>query len=274
MQSFHMPPTGFGPGTQGEEADKELQYMVMPSGMRTYVPHYPEADDPLRVLPARAMLAEVARAATSVAEMGGQVSFDLTGLDRENRAFIAETLGEGEVSARVTGPEARVIQESVFAGVWTVRGDALDRLVVAHIPGSVRSLAHRGERPAAGSALPQGRGVVNAPALLHELLDKSAASARTHVVNLTLLPHTEEDLGWLDAALGLGSVTLLSRGYGNCRVTATATPRVWRVQFYNSMDSLILDTFEVTPVPEVVLAADEDLEDSGERIREVLEAVK
>ena len=95
-----------------------------------------------------------------------------------------------------------------------------------------------------------------------------------HCINLTLLPHTEEDLAWLEAALGTGSVEILSRGYGNCRVTATATPQVWRVQFFNSMDTSILDTYEVTAVPEVVLAATEDLADSGERLLEVLEAIR
>jgi hydrogenase-1 operon protein HyaF len=86
------------------------------------------------------------------------------------------------------------------------------------------------------------------------------------VVNFTLLPHTEDDLSWLDAALGEGAVTILSRGYGNCRVTATALAGVWRVQFFNSMDTLILDTLEVTDMPEVVLAAPEDLSDSARRL--------
>ena len=108
-----------------------------------------------------------------------------------------------------------------------------------------------------------------------ELEDKSAThdGDAPHVVNLTLLPHTEEDLAWLDTALGLGSVDILSRGYGNCRVTATALHNVWRVQFFNSMDTLILDTFEVTPLPEVALAAPEDLTDSAERVAEVLGAI-
>ena len=119
--------------------------------------------------------------------------------------------------------------------------------------------------------------MVNAPALLVELIDKSAhfaPGAEAHVVNLTLLPHTEADLEWLDAALGAGSVSILSRGYGNCRIEATAQAHVWRVQFFNSMDVLILDTFEVTAMPEVALAAPEDLADSGARILEVLEAIR
>ncbi|MEE3069707.1 MAG: hydrogenase expression/formation C-terminal domain-containing protein, partial [Pseudomonadota bacterium] len=79
---------------------------------------------------------------------------------------------------------------------------------------------------------------------------------------------------WLDARLGEGSTDILSRGYGNCRVTATALNHVWRVQFFNSMDVLILDTFEVTAIPEVTVAAPEDLTDSGERLVEVLEAIR
>ena len=39
------------------------------------------------------------------------------------------------------------------------------------------------------------------------------------------------------------------------------------------MDTLILDTFEVTGMPEVAIAAAEDLKDSGERIEEVREAI-
>jgi len=95
-----------------------------------------------------------------------------------------------------------------------------------------------------------------------------------HVVNLSLLPHTPEDLDWLAEALGEGATTILSRGYGNCRITACAQPQVWRVQFYNSTDQLILDTFEVSEIPEVALAAPEDLADSAGRIREVIEAIR
>ena len=118
---------------------------------------------------------------------------------------------------------------------------------------------------------------VNAPSLLVELEDKSSGfvtEADVQAINLTLLPHTEQDLNWLDAALGKGSVDILSRGYGNCRITATALAHVWRVQFFNSMDTLILDTFEVCAIPEVALAAPEDLTESGERILDVLEAIR
>jgi len=37
---------------------------------------------------------------------------------------------------------------------------------------------------------------------------------------------------------------------------------------------LILDTIEITPMPEVVMAAREDFEDSAARLIEVLEVLK
>ena len=35
VSNFHLPPVGFGPGSQSDE-DEELGYMQLPSGMRTY----------------------------------------------------------------------------------------------------------------------------------------------------------------------------------------------------------------------------------------------
>ena len=172
---------------------------------------------------------------------------------------------------------AIAVQESVFAGVWTLKSATADYIEVAEIPAAVLANPFAAHRPGLGHKAPLAPGVVNAPPMLVELLDKSAAfdpEAPLHVINLSLLPHTEEDLVWLDQAAGEGAVTILSRGYGNCRVTATSIPHVWRVQFFNSMDTLILDTFEVTTLPEVALAAREDLADSGARILQVLEAIR
>lgn len=276
VQNFHLPPTGFGPGSQPDEGEG-FDYMALPSGMRTYAPHMPEVEDAAPLAPALALLGELGAACDRVAAGGRPESLDLAGLDAANRALIAETLGQGEVSIRARGIPAVAIQESVFAGVWVLKGAGLDRVEVAPIPLLAQERAFQPQRPALGEKAARPGDIANAPALLVELQDKARAyrgPADLHVVNLTLLPHTEGDLAWLDAALGEGSVTILSRGYGNCRLTALAEPFLWRVQFFNSMDTLILDTFEVTAMPEVALAAPEDLADSGERIREVLEAIR
>ncbi len=274
IRDFQIPSTGFGPGSQPAPEDgAELEYMELPSDMRTYAPRIPmvEADDALA--PALDLMRAVADAAVSVAAGSKPRTFDLLSLDAANRRLVAETLGEGEVAIKIRGIPALSVQESVFAGIWCVTGSDIDRIEVATVPEAARDQAF--DASVERSEAPAGAGVVNAPALLVELDDKSASFAgEMHVVNLTLLPHTDEDLLWLDARLGRGATDILSRGYGNCRVKSTATPHVWRVQFFNSMDTLILDTFEVTDVPEVAIAAPEDLADSAKRLIEVIEAIQ
>ncbi|TDE40281.1 hydrogenase expression/formation protein [Antarcticimicrobium sediminis] len=278
VNNFQLPPVGFGPGSQPPEEDgAELEFLPMPQDMRTYTTHLPEVEVDDHLNPALDLLAQIAAACATAGETGQGAEFDLSILDAANRALIAETMGAGEVAMKLHGIPAIAIQESVFAGVWMLKAAGMDVIEVGDVPHLVRVRAFEPRKQAGLSATPRQPGVVNAPPLLVELMDRSARltpGAEVHVVNLTLLPHTEQDLDWLDEALGQGAGDILSRGYGNCRVTATALVNVWRVQFFNSMDTLILDTFEVTEMPEVALAAAEDLVDSGERIQEVLEAIQ
>ena len=67
-----------------------------------------------------------------------------------------------------------------------------------------------------------------------------------------------------------GTVTVLSRGFGNCRISSTAARHVWRVQYFNNMQTLILNTIEVTPMPEVALAAHEDLLETRDRLADLV----
>jgi hydrogenase-1 operon protein HyaF len=130
--------------------------------------------------------------------------------------------------------------------------------------------AHRVEQ--SKEAIPSG--VLNAPPLLAEINDKVSEyrpGIDSHVINLTLLPQTEEDLGYLIARLGEGPLTILSRGYGNCRISSTAVENVWWVQYFNSQDKNILNTLEIGGVPEVAAAAVEDLQDSAERLGQMME---
>jgi hydrogenase-1 operon protein HyaF len=123
------------------------------------------------------------------------------------------------------------------------------------------------------SAPPLNQGIMNAPAILNELIERSSkhqAGQSAHVINLSLLPMSPEDLQYLFDAFGTGTVSILSRGYGNCRITSTRLANVWWVQYFNSMDQIILNTIEVVDVPEVALAANEDYQESAERLSEWL----
>jgi hydrogenase-1 operon protein HyaF len=93
-------------------------------------------------------------------------------------------------------------------------------------------------------------------------------------MNLSLLPATPDDLLWLDEQLGRISFSILSRGFGNCRITATALPYVWWVQYFNDMEKLILNSVEIVDVPAVALAAIEDYEETTTRLAEWIESLE
>ncbi len=278
------PPVGYGPGSQPDEETDGLACLTMPSGMRVYEAHLPEIDDPARLAPALATL-EAIRAALAAWKPGDSTTVALGQLDAANRALVDETLGEGEVAIVVEAAGERIeIQEATCAGVWRVRGvstvagKARERIEIAAFPRGALVRAFPRAWPIdldhAAAARP---GVVNAPAILTEIAHRSREhrpGMTPHVINLSLLPHTPEDLALIEAGLGRGGVTILSRGYGNCRIDATATAGVWRVRYYTSADTLILDSFEVTDVPEVACAAPEDIADSAGRLADILAALR
>ena len=232
--------------------------------------------------PPRAGLAFLQRLGDVLSEhLAGQMPqvLDLAGLDRAGRQFVEETLGEGEVSILTRGLEEARIQETALAGVWRLQlvdagGRVLRHVIeVADVPGLVRATAFVGAKTGVSSPSAVPEGVMNAPAVLTELEAQAASwqnGQSAHVVNLTLLPQTEEDLEFLGSQLGRGPVTVLTRGYGNCRITATALQNVWWVQHFSAEDQLILNTLEITDVPVAALAAQEDIDDSRERLADIL----
>jgi hydrogenase-1 operon protein HyaF len=202
----------------------------------------------------------------------------LAGVDAEILDEVNEVLGSGEVSALITEPQVVRIQESAFAGLWRMQATgeggriASDFIEVGPIPNIVLdALARVG--PYTREPATPGPGVMNGPSLLQELISVSKvyrAGEPSHVVNLALLPVTRPDLDYLAEHLGRGPVTIVSRGYRKCRITSTALPYAWWVQYFNSTDELIVNTLEVVDVPVVALAGEEDFEDSIERLREWL----
>ncbi|MCB1759102.1 MAG: hydrogenase expression/formation protein [Gammaproteobacteria bacterium] len=284
MKDFSIPMGGGGPGSQPPEQDgAELEILQLPQGMETYrMPELPEADSLTGLEGARALLDRLREALDTVA--GGveqPPEIDLAGLGGAELGLIDQLLGEGEVSAIYRGQGEVRMQESVLAGVWRVRyldaaGDLMrDTIEVGPIPAIVaRATFAKACNRIDGTTDDLPTGVINAPPLLAEINDKVPAyrpGRRPHVINLTLLPQTEQDLELLADRLGEGGVSILSRGYGNCRIRSTAVAHVWWVQYFNSQDANILNTLEIGGVPEVACAAPEDIRDSRVRLQEMLE---
>lgn len=286
MKDFPIPLVALGPGTQHE--DETLDYLPLPKDMTTYRPPVlPEPEELVGLDQARQALQQVLALLERGAEGGAPGMVPLGPLAPRDFRVINQVLGEGEASAIVQlgagNLEVRV-QESVFAGVWRLmtwrHEEGHDSVLVddAIEVGPVPSLFAATAVEDVWATWPQWSGplppnVQNAPLLVDEIRDQVARwqpGQLSHVVNLTLLPVTPEDIGFLDHQLGTGRVLMLSRGYGNCRISNTRLPNCWRVVYYNSMDKVILNTVEVVDMPEVAMAAPEDLRDSHERLGEVM----
>lgn len=285
IEKYYGKPIGIpvvGAGSQpAEDGDETFSFIGAPGAMPTFHPPIlPEPDEVENLTAAKALLADLQQGMTQYQVGSRALSYDLMPLDAANLDLVNQVLNEGEVSVVYSGTPTVQIQESVLTGVWRVQTfNAQKQLIadcieVADIPAIVREqgFAHAQAINTDLSQVPLG--VLNAPALITEVAEKSMSwqkGALPHVINLSLLPLSPEDLAFLGERLGVGEVTILSRGYGNCRIGSTRIPNVWWVKYYNSEDALILNTIEVVDVPEVACAAAEDLADSAERLAEILE---
>jgi hydrogenase-1 operon protein HyaF len=201
-------------------------------------------------------------------------------LSADDRALLADILGDGEVSIVAGHDPLWQANETVLAGVWSVRATAPDetiiedRIEIGDAPVMVREAARLYPRDLPTfDAWPPG--VMNAPAVLNEIRERAARwtpGTPNHVINFTLLPMTEEDTAFLTTAIGQSPLTIVSGGYGTARVYLTGTRHVWAVQYLNGVGTIILDTLEIGDPPAAVLAAEQDFEDSAERLAEIMEA--
>lgn len=274
MKPFPLPVVALGAGSQPEDPD--LAYMPLPGEVESFImPALPSSEDVSHLGRAIELIGQLAALAARW-QPGERCVRELAGLNSEELALVNQVLGEGEVSAKALladGGEAR-IQESVFAGVWRVcRFDANgqqtgDSVEVSPIPELLIERAQAASRWL-DALPPMPATLMNAAPIGAELLARQRQALDSpHVINFTLLPVTPDDLAWITELVGEGAVGIFSRGYGKCRVLATALTHVWRVQYFNTMNTLLLDTLEITRIPDVTLADGEDIADSAERLGE------
>ncbi len=268
-----------GPGSQPGKSGDTLSYIDMPGEMATFVaPSIPEPEDVRHLGAAREAMEWLQKSLRTYSPGLPSQLANLSLLDDDNRELVNQVLGEGEVSITCEGEFPARIQESVLAGVWRTfyfdkDGNAVaDLLEVADVPALVTATLDGG--PVDTSIANADQAVAgNARPILVELHAAQAAFAAhgtTHSINLSLLPMSEGELGFLDRRLGRGPIDILSRAYGKCQVISTQSADTWWVRYYNGMGTLILNTIEIARVPEVVVAAAEDLGDSAVRLREIL----
>jgi hydrogenase-1 operon protein HyaF len=281
MKEFPIAVRTIGPGSQPVE-DDVFQYLAMPREMATFrMPSVPERAAVAPLTEARDVLASLLFALDRWDPESGEPGprRDLDDVDAEALAIVNQMLGEGEVSIILDGERRYRIQESVFTGLWRIvahDGDgtpAGDWIEVATMPRIVGAAA-RAASAARIADVATPPDAMNSPALLAEIaaqLKERRPDGAAHVINLTLFPMTPGDHRVLETALPVGPVAIMSRGFGNCRITSTGARDVWRVQYFNNMNTLILNTIEVVEMPEVALAAAEDLADTRTRLSDLVD---
>jgi hydrogenase-1 operon protein HyaF len=270
--------------------DNAPEYLPMPHDMAVFsAPRIPEETDQTLLLAVAQRLRSVLAAmqATDFA-YATDVQEDLCGWPADERALAGDLLGFGEVSAYALqeGICWRV-QETAFPGLWRVLALAgndphdkaaplLEDFLQA---GAIPPVLADTMRASGLTTIPPPdfpADVMNAPSLVHEITMRARnwqEGSRTEILNFTLLPVTGADLEVLYGWLGHREVSILSRGYGNCRLSSTFLNNVWWVQYFNSMDTLILNTLEITAMPEAALAAREDYEDTLARLDAYLQTL-
>lgn len=274
IQSFG----GVGAGSQPEE--EGLEYMSLPHEMNTYrAPLLPEPEEIAHLAAARQVMSELQEALNNYEESKPCYVIPLNHLPAADLKLIAQILGDGEVKILCEGERRIHIQESVMAGIWQVKELTTDdqvtnaSLYVGGIPELVQETITAGTRPAL-EQIEYPDNLMNAPSILTEIGSyqrECVAGGQVHVINLTLLPISQSDQDFLIEKLGSYPVTILSKGYGNCRISSANLRNVWWVRYYNSMDLMILNTIEIVDVPQVAKAAAEDIEDSAKRLRDILQ---
>jgi hydrogenase-1 operon protein HyaF len=276
-----IPITFTGPGSQPlDEEGSQLNFISLPNEMARYrAPEIPEPGQIEHLQGAKAVT-DWLRQALAAYRVGGEPWIaDISPLDAANRELVNQILGEGEVSLKYSDTVKVSMQESVLAGIW--RTFYLDEAGCI-----VRDLIEVCDAPVLARRPPQAKAfvmpsgdtvpgdVINALPIMTELQEQLRCwqpGKLAHVINLTLLPLSAADIQFLAQTLDVGPVETLSRGYGDCQITSTACPGIWWVRYTNSMGTLILNTLEITDIPAVACAAQDDLDDSRRRFSELLE---
>jgi hydrogenase-1 operon protein HyaF len=268
------------PGEAPATVDDQLRLIGMPTGLVRPARAALAADQ--MTAAARSTLNEVLAALRQHARApGAPTRIGFENLDENDKATLADILGEGDVWAKVGSADRfyRIV-ESVLAGIWrleanTADGKTVEWLEVGAAPQPI--LTASAELPRAAIEIPtqMPQGAMNVRPLLTELQERSAAyvpGEDSHIINFTLLPITEVDAEVMTTVLGQIPLVVKSGGYGSSRVYGTGLRHVWAVQYINSMGAVILDTLEIGGVPVAVMAAREDFEDSAERLDEIMQA--
>ncbi|HAU4330322.1 hydrogenase expression/formation protein [Citrobacter freundii] len=270
---FHL----LGPGTQPDDDSFTMNPLPLTCQVNS-APSMAALESCQHSPTVMALLAELRKQLTRRIPAKEEVlGWDLSALNADDLTFLNTLLGEGEVSARIQhadGSESE-IQESIFCGIWRIRRQSSnqqweERLEAGSAPLVLWQAATLNTLPDDTLLPPPVDGLMNGLTLAQELLAHVRNPAtQPHSINLTQLPISDADRLFLTRLCGQGHIQIRTVGYGESQIDATALRHVWHVRCLDTLKGILLDSYEICPLPELVQAAPEDLLDSLQRLNEV-----
>ena len=113
----------------------------------------------------------------------------------------------------------------------------------------------------------------NATPIMHEILHAMHRLLTQHestILDLRAIPFGPGDEEQLLSQLGTGEIRIELNALGRSLITETAYSGVWLVDHRNADDQRIALQVEITPVPAILMAQNEDLQDAVRRLESSL----
>lgn len=113
------------------------------------------------------------------------------------------------------------------------------------------------------------------PAILTELQTKLDALCKQGIsdsIDLRSLPMFPGDYEQLKAALGYGEIQVRIDAMGPTEIHETSLPGIWWIRHNNSENENIAEFIEITTLPAILKTADEDIQQSGQRLQRLIDS--
>jgi hydrogenase-1 operon protein HyaF len=109
----------------------------------------------------------------------------------------------------------------------------------------------------------------NAPPIMHEILHalhRLADAGESTTIDLHAIPFGPADEAQLLSQLGDGEIKIELNSLGRSLIQETAYSGVWLIDHRNADDQRIALQIEITPIPSILLAQQEDVRDAIARL--------
>lgn len=109
--------------------------------------------------------------------------------------------------------------------------------------------------------------------ILHEVrhaLQRLLDSGETTTIDLRALPMAPGEEATIEAALGVGELSIKLDALGPSTITETQFSGVWLVTHFNTEEEILGKFIEITRIPELMIAQTEDMQSGLEQLKSKL----